>query len=181
MSAQKETSLLMAAREGDKVALEALLLQFDPLRRTMAARYLAHAAQSAEYDDFYQEATIAFLGAVRTYDISQTEVTFGLYAKICMRNRLISKLRAWKRPISPEQEAQTMADPAEQMVCEERYQTLLSQIACLLSKREMDVFRLYLLGKSYSDISLALGISEKSVDNALFRMKAKLKKVGIAL
>ncbi len=179
MKEQTETTLLGAARAADTDAMAELFARYTPLLSAMAKRYHEMSNESADCDDFLQEANIAFLQAVRTYDTEQTEVTFGLYAKICIRNRLVSKLRAWHQPRADEVEPPRPADPAEDLICKEHYQTLLTQIACLLSKREMDVFRLYLLGKSYRAISSSLGISEKSVDNALFRMKAKLKNAGI--
>ena len=181
MISEEEYQLLCAARVEQKAAVEMLFLQYQPLLKSMAVRYYSLADDTAECDDFLQEANIAFLQAVRTYDLSQTEVTFGLYAKVCIRNRLVSKLRSWTnhRAVASGT-AESLPDPAEDVVDRENYKSLLNRIACLLSKREMDVFRLYLLGKSYTEISKSLGITEKSVDNALFRMKAKLKKAGIS-
>ena len=46
-----------------------------------------------------------------------------------------------------------------------------------LSSYEKSVLKLYLDGHSYREIGLALNKSEKSVDNALYRIKSKLKKL----
>ena len=46
-----------------------------------------------------------------------------------------------------------------------------------LSSYEKSVLMLYLNGHSYREIGLALNKSEKSVDNALYRIKSKLKKL----
>ena len=52
----------------------------------------------------------------------------------------------------------------------------LDKISCeILSKREKDIFSMYADGKSYAEISHSLKIGEKSVDNALFRAKKKLR------
>ena len=45
----------------------------------------------------------------------------------------------------------------------------------LLTKYEKKVLIMYIEGKSYKDIALTLGRNEKSVDNALFRARSKLR------
>ncbi len=47
----------------------------------------------------------------------------------------------------------------------------------LLSKLEQQVLTLYLGGCSYHDISVKLGVSSKAVDNALQRVRLKLKQL----
>jgi len=42
-----------------------------------------------------------------------------------------------------------------------------------LTPLEASVFRLYVQGKSYADIARTLGVGQKSVDNAVRRMKAE--------
>ena len=46
-----------------------------------------------------------------------------------------------------------------------------------LSELEKQVFELHLTGMSYTEIAKVLGRDEKSTDNALQRMKTKIKKV----
>lgn len=181
MTYKDEAALVQAAKNSVDAAVSELFARYQPLLGSMALRYLQLADGAVEQEDLLQEANIAFLQAIRTFDHAQEKVTFGLYAKICIRNRLVSKLRTCRSrvPASAVRVAET-ADPADRLIDREEYADLLERIACLLSKREMDVFRLYLLGKSYTEISQSLGITEKSVDNALFRMKAKLKKAGIS-
>ena len=181
MTYRDEAELLREAKNGVDAAVSALLTQYQPLRASMAARYAQLADGAVEQEDLLQEASIAFLQAIRAFDDTQASVTFGLYAKICIRNRLVSKLRTCpSRTTGSVARIAQPSDPVDRLIDRERYADLLERIACLLSKREMDVFRLYLLGKSYTEISKSLGITEKSVDNALFRMKAKLKKAGIS-
>lgn len=56
---------------------------------------------------------------------------------------------------------------------EKRYQLIDKQ----LSSMERQVLKLYLEGGSYEEIAEEMGRSEKSVDNAIQRLKKKLKKV----
>jgi DNA-directed RNA polymerase specialized sigma subunit len=46
-----------------------------------------------EYADMREEADRVFLGAVSSFDTEQDAVDFGLYAKICLRNGLVSEWR----------------------------------------------------------------------------------------
>ena len=52
-----------------------------------------------------------------------------------------------------------------------------TRIKAVLSGLEWDVFRLYVQRKSYLEIAEALGRTEKSVDNAIYRIKNKLKRL----
>ena len=57
----------------------------------------------------------------------------------------------------------------------EAYEALVRRIASALSRREKQVLLLYLRGLSYAQIAKSLGLTEKAVDNALQRARAKLK------
>ena len=54
---------------------------------------------------------------------------------------------------------------------------LTRQIEKELSPFENQVFDLYLTGMSYTQIARVLGRDEKSTDNALSRIKGKVKKI----
>jgi RNA polymerase sporulation-specific sigma factor len=56
---------------------------------------------------------------------------------------------------------------------------LYDEINSILSKREWDIFSLFLKGCSYRQIADELEISTKSVDNAIQRIRKKLKTAWI--
>ena len=65
----------------------------------------------------------------------------------------------------------------EQVVIEkESYNALENTIKSELSDFEYQVLCEFLLGKSYADIAETLGVSVKSVDNALKRIRSKIRK-----
>ena len=82
--------LINAARRGDESAFETLLEAYEPLIDTVSRSFAKETDDSESHEDLRQEACIAFYKAVQTYDSTQAEVSFGLYAKLCVRNRLIS-------------------------------------------------------------------------------------------
>ena len=64
----------------------------------------------------------------------------------------------------------------EILIEKEDYKALTNNIKLELSAMEYNVLELFLSGKGYSDIAKYLGITEKSVDNALARIRKKIKK-----
>ena len=57
----------------------------------------------------------------------------------------------------------------------ERYTQTMQSIDTRLSALEKQVLALFLDGNTYSAIAKRLNVSEKAVDNALQRVRAKLK------
>jgi RNA polymerase sporulation-specific sigma factor len=75
--------------------------------------------------------------------------------------------------IEPEEET----SPEAIFIGMENKNVMVSYFAKELSKFESRVLSLYLQGKSYSAISEITGKPEKSIDNALQRVKKKTEKV----
>ena len=169
--------LIIAAKNGDEGAFSELCELYKPLIETMTDRYLTRLnAIIQDRDDLRQEATVAFYRAVTTYDMSQDKVSFGLYAKICIRNRMVSLIRRANKKSSPKtvpalkNEGKRIGDRVFD------FSELLSVSERILTKREGLVFSLYIGGKTYKEISELLKVSEKSVDNSLYRAKSKIKR-----
>ena len=89
-----ERELILSVQGGKEAAFSELCEQYAPLIDSMVGRYGSRLKDPGESkEDLRQEAILSFYRAIMTYDIAQTKVTFGLYAKICMRNRMVSLLR----------------------------------------------------------------------------------------
>ena len=84
-------SLIRSAQQNDDVAFEALLSRYTPLIESMTLQFASDAGQDRE--DLRQEAILGFYKALMRFDTEQKEVQFGLFAKECIRNRLISYMR----------------------------------------------------------------------------------------
>jgi len=89
-----DADLLLAAKNGDGQAFSELAAKYSPLIGAAVEKYRRMCGEST--DDLHQEALLAFYRAVKTYDTEKKGVTFGLYAKICINNRMISILRSRK-------------------------------------------------------------------------------------
>ena len=170
--------LINAARAGDEGAFEALLEAYEPLIDKMSRSFAKIADNAESEEDLRQEACIAFYKAVQSYDSTQAEVAFGLYAKFCVRNRLISytrKLRHHEAVVPLEERIKTEEDLIEGVVAQEAYMELYRRIEAVLSPYESHVWWLYLSGQTTGVIATQLGKDERSVQNAVYRIRKKLR------
>lgn len=71
-----------------------------------------------------------------------------------------------------------LSNPEELVLSEERLKELLEHINNKLSKNEILVFYYYLKGMSYQEIANITGLTVKAVDNALQRVKKKLRELN---
>jgi RNA polymerase sporulation-specific sigma factor len=162
-------------QSGEKDAFNEIIKRFEPLIYSAVERYLNDELFSqSDRDDLYQDATIALYNAVMSYDLKQNDVTFGLYAKICLNNSMNSALRQRKHQLVADN-----AQISDEMVClwddtVEDANLLLKHIYSILSPFEKNVFKLYIHDASHKNIAEVLGKSEKSIDNAVYRIRIKL-------
>jgi len=179
-------ALLTAAASGDESAFQTLCEQYAPLIQSMSERVISSFSKTADtaaisVQDLEQEARLALYRAAMRYDASGGAVTFGLYAKICIRNSLISLLRKSAsaaraaRGNNREIRSHSDSDPLVAFVSASEAKALTARIHEVLSPYEIRVFDLYISGRSVKSISDSVGKPEKSVSNALFRIRAKIK------
>ena len=139
-----------------------------------------------------QEANIALHSAALTYDRVKCDgVTFGLYASICISNRLRSLLRRMRRDSrysdrfsgdigidTPDTSAviiQSVQTTPSAMAAKDLCERVMREAKQVLSPFEYEVFRLSLERYTTADISARLSKSAKSVDNAKSRISRKLR------
>ena len=79
--------------------------------------------------------------------------------------------------IDDAREIAVQENPEDLYIDQEGYRVMLGQIEVNLSEFEKNVLFSYLEGNNYAQISTLLGSSQKSVDNALQRVRRKLKTV----
>ncbi len=181
---QETASLIAAVRDGSDEAFIALAEQYAPLVRKMTAKFTA-ATGSSVYggEDFSQELYLVLYNAALRYDLDKGEVSFGLYAKICMNNKLISAIRrAGKEPVNCniddlEPEEDGGGEIVEKLIEKEDFDRLHRLIREELSDFEMTVYGLYMLGKNAEEIALSVKHSSKSVNNAIYRIRNKIRKL----
>ena len=175
-------ALILRVRDNDDAAFEELLCKYTPLIDAAVARFTSSEHTKPYADDLRQEATLVFYNAILNYDIENEGVEFGLYAKICVTNALISETRALGRvkiEQLPENDgAGNFAvndEPSRTLIENESLERIDAIIKGNLSKLEYRVWCLYAAGKTAKDIGAIVSKSEKSVTNAIYRIRKKLR------
>ena len=196
--------VIESARDGDELSFELIVREYRGYINAILNNLLGIGIRSVgglfgdvslEREDFFQECLIALYGAVMTYDSSQ-DVTFKAYAAVCVRNSVLGSIRtvnrkknrSMKNNISldtdPGDEDETSASeyitprvpgPEEELIRKESYEDLMNTAYGVLTPLETKIFRLYIYGYSYNEISDTLNKPVKSVDNAVYRIRTKLK------
>jgi RNA polymerase sporulation-specific sigma factor len=115
--------------------------------------------------------------------MEQHEVGFGLYAKICIANALISQLRVLKKR-KAERLSETSddglfvndsEDPSLKILEQESLSSLYSVIRGNLSDLEYRIWQLYMSGRTAKEIANVIDKDERSVNNAVYRIRKKLR------
>jgi RNA polymerase sporulation-specific sigma factor len=132
---------------------------------------------------------MGFLYALNRYDPSR-QVPFAAYLKRCVSNALknfaamqyTQKMAAYRQNLSLDalEEEVPLSSSDEQnpemlYLLKEQWDQLKDSIENKLSPLERDILALYLRGNNYKFIASKMGIPYKSVDNALQRVRRKLK------
>ena len=100
--------LISAVREGSDDAFTSLLEMYAPMLVSTGSKL------GLEYEDYYTEACMSLYNSVFTFDLDQSEVTFGLYASICVRNKLydlVRKKSALERRVDRERDVESLSAP----------------------------------------------------------------------
>ena len=168
--------LITAARAGDESAFEKLVDMYKPMMDSLIRSF------AFDPRDASSEACISFYRAVSSYDLEQDDITFGLYAKICVERSLIDLQKHEGRHLTRYVDTDVDVDKIAvsggiQAMLEHREQTayFLAVAKEALSDFEYDVYRYWMLGYKTSDIASILEVTAKAVDNAKNRMWKKLR------
>lgn len=173
---QALAQIINLLKSGDETAFNALREQYAALLLSMVSGAMSQ-QPDAEFEDLMQEATLALYHAALSYDLSQEQVTFGLYAKICIRNRLVSAIRKLRRQVQPTMTPKLELTPLQRKSARRAPMGELAHLVdTLFSDFERSVYRLYLDGLSAAEIARRLGRTDKSVDNAIYRIRRKIKR-----
>lgn len=178
-SENQTVELLGRAKAGEDEAFSALLEQYTPLMETLSWRF-AQGFSEQDRQDLRQEAAIAFCRALEKFD-ENGEVSFGHFAKVCMENRLTSWVRKQRKELRnavdtlPEETADHAQDPATYVLENENYLALCAKIRDSLSAYEYKIWTRFISGQTAAEIADAFGCDKKSVENAIFRVRRKLR------
>lgn len=183
-SDKSEEYLLAKLVQGDLDAFGELCGHYDWLIKLRAGEYCGSTAP--EYEDLLQEGYIALFAAARSYN-KEIKASFKTYADVCVRNRMITAYRRnntkgnalLKNSVPLDNDTNLDADFAAnpELIFEvkQNVNELTEKIVGSLTKLELRVLNLYLRGIDRNGAFEASGIKQKVYDNALQRVRSKLK------
>lgn len=177
-------TLILRVREGDQQAFSQMLDIYKPLIDSLIFKFCQSELAKSFAEDLRQEAVVVFYNAILTYEENQSDVEFGLYARICISNALISQIRLINKR-SVEQFVDTVPEvfennnisssPVDDIVKQENLHLLYRVIKNSLSDFEYIIWHNYMSGKTAKEIAAVMGKNEKSISNAIYRIRRKLR------
>lgn len=179
-----DDSLILMIRSGNREQASELITRYLPLIRHKASSYRL---PGMEPDDIVQEGLLGLIKAIDLYD--STRSSFSTFASICISSSLATAAKyALSRKSLPlrnytplceedinDKDPSFAIDPEQQLDARDRAEQLNRKIDTLLSLFEQQALKLYLSGHSYTEISCSLQTTPKAVDNALQRVRRKLR------
>ncbi len=176
----------------DENALERLMEKYKPLINAQARSYFLN---SGDASDLVQEGMIGVFKAITSFN---GKSSFKTYVYTCIRSNIITAVKKSNRikhkPLNNylslsgydgDDEDKTLLisdknfDPEKNFIEKEEEKELKNKIKESLSDFEHQILILYLQGFSYSDISKKTNKKEKSIDNAIQRIRRKLTKLNV--
>ncbi|WP_312643335.1 sigma-70 family RNA polymerase sigma factor [Hydrogenoanaerobacterium sp.] len=187
-----DDELVSKAKTSEPDAFATLIVRYEPIARTLVKGYNIAGLES---DDLTQEALTGLIKAVRSFDCN-CNVPFRAFALLCMKRQVQTAIKAGlagkQQPLrdyipfddSPELSVYTPGDhrtesPESIVIMEEEAKTREKQMKSLLSAFEQEALNLYLSGHSYEEMSTRMKSTVKSVDNALQRVRRKLRSMKL--
>ena len=182
---QTDEELITRIRDGEAEIMEYIIEKYKDLVRKKAQRmYIL----GGDNEDIIQEGMIGLFKAVRDYDAGR-DASFFTFADICISrhfplNHYISLYASAQTNDGAGEEMQLInaleapleKNPEEHMISLENVERIEKLINEELSPLERQVCDLCMVGLNYIEIAKILGRDEKSTDNALQRVKNKIKK-----
>ncbi len=167
---------LISIALSNEQAYSELISRFLPTVRRIARVY---ALNPSDQDDLFSEGLLGLMNSVKTFD-KDKKASFSTYAGVCINNRMINAIkktdRISKREENLDDSVVSGGISPENILIERESVSELIEGLQYLSPLERDVFLLYIHGGSYEKIASALGVTSKSVDNALRRVRTKMRK-----
>lgn len=198
MSTYTDEEIIESVREGGRGGTEELFDRYKDVVRSIASTMFLI---GGETEDLIQEGMIGLFKAVQEYDPGR-DASFGTFARLCITRQIYSAVKAsgrkkhlplnsyislYEQTGSDDEGGRQMEmmdalmasdrmNPEQVVLSKEKSEELEQAIDKELSPFEKNVLELFVTGMSYSDIADVLGKNEKATDNAIQRIRGKLRK-----
>lgn len=196
----EERVLLLRCQNGENEAMEEMLNRYKNMVRSKAtALYLV----GADKEDLIQEGMIGLFKAIREYNPEKND-SFAAFAGLCITRQMYTAIKSSNtkknQPLNnyisfdlfaSAEDAEALnggiktydaidywqKNPEDSVIDKERAVQLEEEVLSKLSYMEQQVLSYYASGLPYQEIAKRMGKDPKSIDNALQRIRKKLKTV----
>lgn len=189
--------LVSLAQELNEDAIDLLHKKYQPLIKKKCNKYLKYLQNKGfDINDLIQECIVAFEEAIRNFN-QNDEGSFYTFANICIDRQLINELRKQNReknkvlneavPLESINEddntnlinfiGDNSINPELDILSTEDFKELYDNIVKELTDLEECVFKLKIQGFTYKEIADIFDKDDKSIDNAIQRIKVKIKEL----
>ena len=184
--------------ESNEDAKDVLFLKYKYIIDIVIKKYAFSAMKFGfEYKDLYQEALVGFTDAINSYQ-EDKNTSIATFITLCVERRLQNAIKKEGRiknkilleslsldhvydqyeiPLKEVISDNSSHDPLLNITKDEEFDELLSFIEKSLSASEYEVYKLLISGLSYQEIAKVLDKQPKQVDNAIQRIKNKIKDI----
>lgn len=184
----KDEELISRFKNGESEILDYLMEKYKNMVRKKARTMFLI---GGENDDLIQEGMIGLFKAVRDYQPDR-DAAFQTFANICVDRQIYNAIQSSNRqkhqPLNSyislsEQDGENEEhlgdnwgeNPESIIIDQENVQDLEQEITATLSPMENQVLEYYLAGNGYGEIAWIMGKTPKSIDNALQRIRTKIR------
>lgn len=190
--------LLSYVSDNNEEASEVLFEKYRPLINATANRLYYYCKNTGlEINDLVQEGLLGLNMAITSFNENK-ETGFYTYAKKCIERKMISLVVSARRLkhkfLNESLSLENNDESFQSYICEknlednsynpesillntESAQELISEVNKHLTDFEVQVFELKINGFEYKEIAEILDKDTKSIDNALQRIKSKIRKI----
>ena len=192
-----DNELLMLYQEDDENAKNLFYMKYKFIIDILIKKYSKHINDlNIDYQEIYSECSVGFSDGLRHFK-DDKNASLATFITLCIERRLNAVIKKYSRDkykimqdsysldfIYNDNDFKLMDiisddtfDPLKNMTEKEQYDELLKNIEEQLTKTEYEVFVLLARGLDYITISKILEKSPKQIDNAIQRIKSKIRKI----
>ncbi|MFV0440333.1 MAG: sigma-70 family RNA polymerase sigma factor [Lachnospirales bacterium] len=178
----------------NEVAQEVLINRYYKQVEIISRSYFISGSDS---EDVFQEGLIGLSNSIKAY--RHGDVKFRTFASVCIERQILTAVKSANRKkhlvlsqalsynrevadenfeheyISYMESNASIYNPEKIILSRENVKNIKNSVYAILSSIEKDVLYLYLRGESYEDIGSKISKDTKAVDNAIQRIRKKLK------
>lgn len=185
-----DIEIVKKAQGGDQEAVSQILDKYKGFVIMNSRKFFLN---GADREDLQQEGMIGLIKAIRRYDDGRN-ASFSTFASICIRRQIITAVKSSNTGknkvlntavnafyegeefnLSHSKKSSNLQNPENIFLGKEKVEGLKKYLYLSLSKMEKEIFEFMLLGNDYIEIAEKTGRKVKAVDNAIQRIKKKVK------